>query len=443
MGCVLGLCAACSTPLQKPVDSAAKDQARDAVASDGAGSAQLETEAPPVPQGEWLTTNKALGIDAQPASDAENVPAYDVDNTLVFRSQVVRRCRELKDAGEDPAPLVAAEIEIAGCYPAECTEAMIRAECGSLGGIVTSLVNAGGDAWVAPVVDRALFLAGPGAEGIIEGAASDGVKGDLRAIASTRAPRKAGTDGSLHYAMAYFPAGAEAADLQHARAGSNPYAAAEPGYAIYTFVLFGKDFDALAEDDLATYRELLRVIETYVLAAEPTASTSRANAHAFLIPVHPERTGNSLLRQVAPELSDEPRNRLASYLLERGAPQLAEQLQSHPGPFLVSGLDPRLVPRERSQARLFVDLSDIAPTMMYAIVDAYDRPVDDALSGKTESLAPIRARLKESVAEVQLDDAFEVDTDRTWLSTIGTIPTLSPGEPADQAAARPVAPEGG
>jgi hypothetical protein len=87
------------------------------------------------------------------------------------------------------------------------------------------------------------------------------------------------------------------------------------------------------------------------------------------------------------------RRELAAYLRRSGQPVLAERLDSAPGPFLVSSLEPRLIPGSPLAVRLIVDLSGIGPEYMYSIVDAYDREIPPKLAGRVESLLAVRQRL--------------------------------------------------
>jgi hypothetical protein len=101
----------------------------------------------------------------------------------------------------------------------------------------------------------------------------------------------------------------------------------------------------------------------------------------------------------------------AGYLRQQGQPVLAQRLADRPGPFLISGLEPRLMPNGEGAPLLIVDLSAVGPEYMFAVVDAYDQPVPTGLGGRPETLAPIRQRLlgifNRQMPEADLDPALK------------------------------------
>jgi hypothetical protein len=193
------------------------------------------------------------------------------------------------------------------------------------------------------------------------------------------------------YAMAYIRSGAvdagggvptrTAADL------GSLYNAATRGYGVYTYVLLGRHFPNLAEGDVLRYRELLRLIQAYVLNVDGSTRGSAAESHAFLLAVYPWRSGQPLIEQTGPQLSDQMRGDMAKYVAGLGEDGLAERLYSGAGPFLVSSPEPRLVPSDRASPRLIADLSALPPEDLYPLVDAYDQSV------VADGLDPIRVRL--------------------------------------------------
>ncbi|TVQ88447.1 MAG: hypothetical protein EA400_09000 [Chromatiaceae bacterium] len=248
-------------------------------------------------------------------------------------------------------------------------------------------------------------------------------------------------------AMRYFPT---AATDPAVREASDPQALAgeaEPGYALYTFILVGAP--AAAADNI-TSRELLRVIETYVLAAVgsigPDAGLPRAQTHAFLVPVRPERSGADLLEQADPALAAPLRAALVRHLQVQGHTGLASRLEQAAGPFLITAADPALIPADWRAPRLVVDLSDIGPEYMYAVVDVYDRPVAAELAGTPDGLLPVQQRLLglfpesaglAAAADVPLAAVVAAPAAADWVFLVGTPPaaTRSPANPADPAAA--------
>jgi len=350
--------------------------------------------------------------------DSGAEPVFSADDSASLVHQVRRRCLQEPSgmSRRDNLKLVVAELYAAGVPPAEATEALIRGDCASLGAIVREMVEQGGDSVVAPVVDRTLFLMGPGVQGIVEAAAATGLERDLDPAGVTRTSSR---PGALYYAMAYFPVGGNVAEVRPSSSLSQLFGASEPGYAIYTYLLFGAGFDDGGAPNLETYLELLRVIETYVLASGVEDAIPRHQAHSFLIPVHADRAGETLLDQIGPELSAHGRKAYAVYLEGTGQRELARRLLTRPGPFLVSSLEPRLIPSEVSAPRLIVDLSAVGAEFMYSVVDAYDRPIPAEQVGAPESLEPIRSRLITLSPDPSTDGNDRPSADGDWVFLLG------------------------
>lgn len=344
-------------------------------------------------------------------------PRFDLSEPQHFRQQVQTRCAERPDGMDEDLFIssLVAELYADGVEPGLSADALIRGGCAKLVTIVRELVAQGGPAAVVPVSDRALFLVGPSAEGLIEAAVSAGLRGDVRALAP-------GEGAGLRAAMRYFPMSAGSETLQET---SDPQAlagAAEPGYALYTYILIGAADEAA---DNRTYRELLRVIETYVLAAAgmitAEAELPRAQRHAFLVPVRPERSGAELLAQTDPALAAPMRTALVRHLQAQGEQALADRLEQAPGPFLITAADPALIPAERNAPRLLVDLSAIGPEYMYAVVDVYDRPVAVDLAGTPQGLLPVQQRLLGLFPQLADPDAVP-----TAAETLAEAPAAAP-----------------
>lgn len=399
------------------------------------------------PETRWRTSGEALGISAPAQGPAELSgagPAFVTysDDPAELRAQVAVRCGEARLANEqDSLPGLVTDLYLSSVDPAQATEALVKGSCGSLADIVREMVAQGGDDAVAPVINRALFLTGPGAEGIIESAASSGLERNVAGLGQHSGPTRAGNP--LSYSMAYFPSRGEPGQVQSSAAASNLYTNATPGYGVYTFVLLGSGFGGPSELDKARYAELLRVIETYVLAADEGRQGPSADAHAFLIAVHPDRQGAALLDQTGADLSEPMRREYAQLLRRQGESALAQRIDGGAGPFLVSSPEPRLLPTRADSPRLVTDLSEIGPEYMYAVIDAYDRRVPEDARGGVEGLAQIQGRLlglfTSRLADRDLDPAIK----DAWVFLLGPAATPaegvaeSPTERPAPSAARP------
>ena len=357
------------------------------------GSAGAKAEGDQAGDARWRTTGEALGLTKE--GDGSGAPAFTTEG---LATQVTERCGPDGKARRTAyLPSLVGELYAAGIPPAEATEALIRADCGSLADVVRTMIAAGGEPAVTPVVNRALFLAGPRAGGIIEAAASAGLGRDLGGLGSPGGDTGRPMRGANSFAMAYFSSGSGGLTggpaTETAGEVASLYTLATPGYGVYTFVILGKGYPDLPEADLRRYRELLRLVQTYVLAADAPASAPDAKAHSFLVAVYPGRQGKPLLEQTGSELSAGMRSALVDYLRATGEGDLAQRLTTAPGPFLVSASEPRLIPTGKTSPRLVVDLSGLAPEYLYPLVDAYDRPVQDKGQDRVAGLEAIRGRL--------------------------------------------------
>ena len=320
---------------------------------------------------------------------------------------------------KDALSTLVMDLYLSEVDPALATEVLIQADCAPVTSIVREMVARGGDDVVDAVVERALSLSRPGTERSIDIAASAGLQRNLGAFfpVPSTAPLTPANGRAATFGMAYFPSGAESPKLETAKTVETLYSNAIPGYGIYTFVLLGAGFDPKSHADSARYAELLRVIETYVLSADRGARGPSPDSHAFLVAVQPGQGDAPLIEQAGPKLSEPMRADLAGYLRQQGQPVLAQRLADRPGPFLISGMEPRLMPSGGDSALLIADLSAVGPELMYSVVDAYDQPV--APSGRPETLAPIRQRLlglfKGPVSEEDLDPSLK----DAWVFRLG------------------------
>lgn len=215
------------------------------------------------------------------------------------------------------------------------------------------------------------------------------------------------------YVMAYFPTRGAVAPVATASDPARLHRETIAGYGVYTFVLFGAAFPALAESELRRYQELLRVIEGYILAPDQGASDPNRSAHVFLVPAEPRQSHPSSDLTTGAELASAMRRDLVSHLRNSGERKLAELIQDRPGPFLVSSIEPRLVPGNSDHPRLIVDLSAVGIEQLYPIVDAYDRLIDVDQQGQEGSLMAIGERLSAlSVVDARLA------TQTSWMHWI-------------------------
>lgn len=302
---------------------------------------------------------------------------------------VAARCKQAQARGETDflGPLVG-DLYAADVDPGTATEALMTSGCGVMASVVREMVAQGGPGVFDPVVDRALSLTGPEMEPVIAAAALVGLG---RSAGAADQGRSRPT-----YGMAYFSTRASEVPLITAREAGQLYREALPGYGLYTFVLYG-DLRALPPADRVRYDELLRVIESYVLAPDGATEAGGAAAHVFLVAVEPRRPGARAGvdpdTSAGAELAAAMRVDFAAHLRAAGHQELARGLLRHAGPFLVSSLEPRLVPANGDGPRLLVDLSAVGAEYLYGIVDAYDRPLVEQPSDPTEGFRAITRRL--------------------------------------------------
>ncbi len=396
------------------------------------GGPAPDPAAPPSPQ--WRTTGEALGLNPpaqQPVPLGQGRPAFTPFSPTQpdLGREVALICGSARISKQkDPLPTLVTDLYLSNVDPALATEALLQGDCGTLAEIVRELVAQGGNEVVAAVVGRALFLGGPSSEATIRAAASSGLNRDLVSPVQRSEPALEAT--SLAYSMAYFPSRGAESGVATATVVDTLYSNATPGYGVYTFVLPGAGFDPAKEADRARYAELLRVIETYVLAGEQGARGPRAEAHAFLVAIRPDRQGAKLSEQTAPELSTAMRADLIDYLRRRNQPALAARLETLPGPFLVSSLEPRLLPTNELAPRLVTDLSMVGPEYLYAVVDAYDRALPPEQQGRPEALGGIRERLLALFSRKAAAEDLSPSIKDAWVFRLGGPSAAKPGEPA-------------
>ncbi len=369
-------------------------------------------------------TSAGQGVDAwiAPPVGADAVTAFPGADP-VLRSRVAERCTHRTSDLTELSLLrdLVADLAAEGVEPAAAADALILGRCGDLADIVTEVVAQGGEPAAMPVIDRAVAIAGPASILVVERAATEGLMlaGRERVAEFGTSRTLSSADGQL---LAQFPPGV-------ARTG------VEPGYALYTFVLSGSPAaGATAGDRRAATQELLRVIETYVLAdpgegrgqGPGQAQGGGVRGHSFVVPVSGERADGSLVARAGADVAASARNQLAGYLRRADGVELAARLATSPGPFLVSTLEPRLVPLDPRAARLLVDLSVLGPEYMYNVVDAYDRPVPPEFAGRVGSLQSVRARLVDVLSDAGVAPA-------EWIVMLGERSLTRTGRSLDLA----------
>lgn len=351
----------------------------------------------------WRSVSDRVESESERPSGAiagadDPVPGLGVGNPLLRA-----RCADSGSAGGDDAllrGLIAEHYRNRG-DPGTAVEALIIAGCGAPDAVVRELVAQGGDRSVLPVIDRAVALQGPTSAAAMERAAAEGLarwRSPRRFQAETLPSPLVGSNPS--YGLIYFPLARHGESGKRSSGQAQGPATVAPGFGIYTFILRGEAVENQRSDAAAgldSYRELLRVIETYVIAAEgaPDASAGgpKRQLHGFLLPVPAGHGRSSSTVRYGPALSERMRGDFADYLRAGGQVELAQRLTRAAGPFLVSSLEPRLVPVDPSASRLLVDLTEIGPEYMYSIVDAYDHPIPAGQVGRIEGLNGIRTRL--------------------------------------------------
>jgi hypothetical protein len=373
------------------------------------------------PTGEAATPGRSSS-DADPGGTGkESFTPFSAD-LKDLRREVALICNSARLGKQKDylAPLVT-DLFLSAIDAASATETLIQGDCGSLEAIVLELVTQGGEAVVDPVVRRALALGGPRSEGTIRLAAA---KGLMRGLETEEEPAAgpAPAVGPRAPAMAYFPSRGAESIVAPASSIQSLYDKATPGYGVYTFVLPGAGFNLDHAADRFRYAEVLRLIETYVLGDGPGTTGPRPESHAFLVAIRPDRRQARLVDQTDPELATSIRAELVKKLRKFNQPLLASRLDSRPGPFLISSLEPRLLPTSETSPRLVADLSKIGNEYLYPVVDAYDNAIPSDQQGRPESLGAIRDRLLGVVGRQSTAGGSDPGQQDAWVFQLGTPP---------------------
>jgi hypothetical protein len=362
-----------------------------------AGVAARETPRPPVPDLSAADDQAVIGASAAP--DPESALQRGAGSYVYSRDpqrlakEVAAACEGARRAGAKGfLRSLVADLYFSGVHPAAATEALLGSDCGSTAEIVEEMIAQGGAEAQEPVVERARRLKGKRAARQLESAAAAGLARRAGLAEVVSAPEEEPRPG---YGMLYFPSVGEGSKLVTAMALNRLYEEAVPGYGVYTFILSGQGAVAPKGGDAARYSELFRMLETYVSVREEENGEPSAAAHVFLVPIKATQAGMPLIDQSAPELSDAMRGQLVQALRGIGQRNLAVRLERGAGPFLVATLEPTLMPPGPRAPWLIADLSALGPEHIYGVVDAFDRPIPEELSGRVESLSLIRKRLLE------------------------------------------------
>ncbi|GAB4279655.1 MAG: hypothetical protein Kow0092_35400 [Deferrisomatales bacterium] len=167
----------------------------------------------------------------------------------------------------------------------------------------------------------------------------------------------------------------------------------EPGYGMYTYVLFARRVrtPGLDPDIRSRYESLLSALAASTLSAGEAVGLPRAETNVFLVPAR--------ARGKQPSLANYDEVLSLRYLavlgrLLRGADEeLARRLGTRPGPFLISTLRPAAALTTGEGTVLYADLSTTNPGAMAEVVSAYKRRVGAEHLAGVERFAPFRLAL--------------------------------------------------
>jgi hypothetical protein len=331
----------------------------------------------------------------------------------LMRAEVASECLAARTSkSRDILGSLVINLYLSVVDPAEATDALIRGDCAPSPDIVREMVAKGGEEVMTPVVERARALSPADARRKIDAAASEG----LARYAAARGFDVGPTRGTRGHAMAYYPSAGLGMRLERSSGQDDHlYRRAVSGYGIYTFVLIGGRLERLPETDRARHRELFRLVETYTGVGGQDEVNPRPDAHVFLIPIDPELGEAPLFSQISADLSDRMRLKLINDLRLRGQAVLAERLERSPGPFLIAGLEPNLIPAGLDAPRLMADLSGVGVEHLYDVVDAFDHVIPSDLNGESAGLLAIRDRLSGLLPAGAADPETAATAADVWL----------------------------
>ncbi|MGB5733938.1 MAG: hypothetical protein WBM40_05790 [Thiohalocapsa sp.] len=424
---------ACAPPQRPGADAELGPKpARDLAQGVGSDVA-AQRERPP----KWRPAGELVGVDAQATTAEDSGLDYRLDGAEALYARLAGLCAQVPANAQGDAFMreLVADLYVDGVDPGAAAEVMIVAGCGEPTVIVRELVAQGGESAAPLVLDRAVSVQDDVSAAELEQAAADGLARWRRATGLEAGRGSMPLAGAgMSYSMVYFPLGGGGTDGRSGGVSSERspslarlFGTAAPGYGMYTFILSGDVGPDAEPANVDTYRELLRVIETYVLAAEGGNGGADRQAHTFLVPVYGDAVDGALSERTGPELSAQMRADFAAHLRAVGQMDLAQRLSRASGPFLVSSLEPRLVPADPQAPRMLVDLSDIGPEYMYSVVDAYDRLIPAEQVGSVAALAAIRGRLINMFPDNAIDATAERPPAGVWVYLFGRRQTTGLG----------------
>ncbi len=174
----------------------------------------------------------------------------------------------------------------------------------------------------------------------------------------------------------------------------------EPGFGMYTYVLFGRKLKPgarLGGETMKRYERLLQAIHFSTLSVAESEEFDKTEANVFLIPSkaeveEPTRHNYSTVISLR-YLS------LSGVMVKETAPELANHLTTGEGPFLLSTLVPLAEVTKENVVLLFADLSTNNSSAMDEIVAAYKSRISKGVN-KVERFRSLRLALLNVILNV-------------------------------------------
>jgi hypothetical protein len=190
-----------------------------------------------------------------------------------------------------------------------------------------------------------------------------------------------------------------------------------PGFGMYTYVLFGRDVTAITTEEslaLKRYESLLKeIVKSWQYGSLPEFS-KKEEVNLFCIPVkYSESKGQPTVSVYNFDLA-----RL--YLARVGGVLIAERetalrFLNKPGPFLVSTLLPIHKLESRKIHLLYTDLSDMNPSAMAEVINAYKQRVHGGNVESIESFRPFHLRLLSIILDASNNVGLVKDSISSWF----------------------------
>jgi hypothetical protein len=149
--------------------------------------------------------------------------------------------------------------------------------------------------------------------------------------------------------------------------------AEQPGYAMYTYILFGRRTAMLDDETRERYQSLLDGIVSMMPPVIAPQGFPKEESNIFLIPYSDKPSMPLLLSKYNSDLAMNCIARLRTGMHRN--PDIAIRFGSRPGPFLVSAYQP-LGNKQASIAMLYADLSDTEPVAMREFIAAYKARIE-------------------------------------------------------------------